>query len=308
MLPILTKRIKISYIDRRLKRKEKENMDHIIDIEGLSYTYMKGTPYERLALKDVNLTVDSGNIVGIIGSTGSGKSTLVQHFNGLLKADSGKIIVDGIDLTQKKLDLKDLRRKIGLVFQYPEYQLFEETVEEDIAFAPRQFGFSEKEIKYSVASAMKSMHLTEEMRNRSPFSLSGGEMRRTAIAGILAMNPAVLVLDEPTAGLDPFSKKELLNIISELNREKKVTVIIVSHSMEEVVEIADKIVVMSDGKIISSGTPEEVFSDESVIKTARLLLPECTELMIELKEAGLPVKHNLCKVDDCIREIAKLFS
>ena len=282
-------------------------MDHIIDIEGLSYTYMKGTPYERLALKDVNITVDSGDIVGIIGSTGSGKSTLVQHFNGLLKADSGRIVVDGIDLTQKKLDLKDLRRKIGLVFQYPEYQLFEETVEEDISFAPRQFGFSEEEIKKSVASAMKSMHLTEDMRYRSPFSLSGGEMRRTAIAGVLAMNPSVLVLDEPTAGLDPFSKKELLNIISELNREKKVTVIIVSHSMEEVVEIADKIVVMSSGKIISSGTPEEVFSDESVIKTARLLLPECTELMIELKESGLPVKYNLCKVEDCIREIAKLF-
>ncbi len=283
-------------------------MNHIIDIEGLSFTYMKGTPYERLALKDVNLTVASGDIVGIIGSTGSGKSTLVQHFNGLLKADSGKIVVDGIDLTQKKLDLKGLRKKVGLVFQYPEYQLFEETVEDDIAFGPRQFGFSEEEIKIGIDSAMNSMHLSENMKKRSPFSLSGGEMRRTAIAGVLAMSPSVLVLDEPTAGLDPFSKKELLNIISELNREKKVTVIVVSHSMEEVVEIANKIVVMSEGKIISSGSPEEVFSDESVIKTARLLLPECTELMIELKEAGLPVKYNLCKVEDCIKEIAKIFS
>jgi ATP-binding cassette subfamily B protein len=271
----------------------------VLKFNNVSFTY----PGSNVpAISNISFETKPGKTVAIIGSTGSGKSTLVQHFNGLLKADSGKIVVDGIDLTQKKLDLKDLRRKIGLVFQYPEYQLFEETVEEDISFAPRQFGFSEDEIKNAISSAMKSMHLTEDMRKRSPFSLSGGEMRRTAIAGILAMNPSVLVLDEPTAGLDPEGVDKVLNILNDLNKEG-ISIIISSHDIEMVSQFAEKIFILYNGEIIDSGDKQKIFSNKELSKKAHLKAPVTTEILYKLKENGLDVDCEKITVDETVEEI-----
>ncbi len=278
-----------------------------IDVSSLSYTYMKGTPYETKALNRVDFTANKGEIVGIIGPTGCGKSTLIQHFNGLLRPESGKVIVDGLDLNVSEVNLRDLRKKVGLVFQYPEYQLFEETVAADIAFGPRQIGFAEDEIGIRVKESMSLMGLDPSMADRSPFSLSGGEMRRVAIAGVLAMKPKALVLDEPVAGLDPLTRKKMLDMIVNLNRKEKITVILVSHSMDEIVEIASKIVVMNEGMVIASGNAGEVFSNSKVIDSARLLLPQCTELMVRLSELGLPVRHDLYTIEACTDEISSLF-
>ena len=280
----------------------------IIEINNLSYIYMKGTPYESQALKNVSLSVEKGEVLAIIGPTGCGKSTLVKHLNGLIKPEPGTVIVDGSDIGEKGVSLKDLRRRVGLVFQYPEYQLFEETVAGDIAFGPEKFGFSEDEVKSAVREAMEEMGLDASMSKRSPFSLSGGEMRRVAIAGVIASRPSVLVLDEPSAGLDPVSAERLTDMIINLNRKKSVTVVIVSHSMDEVIKIADRIALMNEGSIIASGTPEDVFSSEEVFDKMRLFLPQSCSLLVALKERGLPVRTNICDSDGCVQEILAVLS
>lgn len=278
----------------------------LIEVSSLSYTYMKSTPYETRALRNVSLSVERGEVLAIIGSTGCGKSTLVRHLNGIIRPESGRVVVDGMNVSDRSLNLRDLRRRIGLVFQYPEYQLFEETVAADIAFAPRQFGFSEEETKKAVASAMDAMGLDRSMASRSPFSLSGGEMRRVAIAGVIAIRPSILVLDEPSAGLDPASAESLMELILSLNRRDGVTVIMVSHSMDEAVRTASRIAVMHEGSVIASGNPSEVFSSGEVISKARLLLPQCTELMVCLGERGVPVRTNVYDMEECAREIASV--
>lgn len=283
-------------------------MKDFIVAEDLCYVYMPDTPYESRALADVSLSIEKGSFVGIVGSTGSGKSTLIQHFNGLLRPTSGKVVVDGLDLSDRKLDLKQLRSRVGLVFQYPEYQLFEETVEADIAFGPVRIGFPPQRVGPAVKKAMAFMDLDyEAFRLRSPFSLSGGEMRRVAIAGILAMEPSVLILDEPTAGLDPRSRQSLLKKLKELNEKDGVTVIMVSHSMDEIVEMADRLMVMSAGKVVASGTVEEVFQDPGLLLSASLTLPQCTRLLVELKDRGFDVPVDRFRIEDCAGALKELF-
>lgn len=284
------------------------NLEDIIKVESLSYTYMPGTPYETKALNDVSFSVKKGEIVGIIGQTGCGKSTLVQHLNGLIRPTSGKVIADGLDLSDKTINLKELRCKIGLVFQYPEYQLFEETVLEDTAFGPRKANFPEEEVIKSVKSSLELLGFNfEAIKNRSPFSLSGGEMRRVAIAGILAMKPSVLILDEPTAGLDPNTKETLLSKLSYLNSQG-ITIILVSHSMDEVVEIADRLIVMNNGSIVAIGTEKEIFSNSNVLELPSLMLPQCTKLLVNLKESGINVNTNFFKAEETALEIKRVFS
>ncbi len=282
-------------------------MTDLITVESLSYTYMQGTPYESAAIKDINLSVKKGEILGIIGHTGCGKSTLIQHFNGLLRPVSGKVIVDGLDLSDKSLNLKQLRCKVGLVFQYPEYQLFEETVFADVAYGPGKLGFSESEVFSSVKESLTLLGFNfEQVKNRSPFSLSGGEMRRVAIAGILAMKPSVLILDEPTAGLDPVTREVLLSKLLFLNKQG-VTVIIVSHSMDEIARIADRIAVMFDGTVLAVGTAGEVFSNNEVIEKAGLILPQCTKLLIKLRELGMDINTGYFSVESTATEITHAF-
>ena len=283
------------------------NSENIITVDSLSYTYMQGTPYETQALKNVSFSIKKGEIIGIIGKTGCGKSTLVQHLNGLIRPMSGQVTADGLELSDKKINLKKLRCKVGLVFQYPEYQLFEETVFEDAAFGPRKANFSEEDVFTSVKSSLELMGFNfEAIKNRSPFSLSGGEMRRVAIAGILAMKPSVLILDEPTAGLDPNTKEILLSKLSYLNSQG-VTIIMVSHSMDEVVEIADRLIVMNDGNIVAIGGKKEIFSDSNVLDISSLMLPQCTKLLLVLKEAGVDVGTDFFKTEETAKEIKRAF-
>ncbi len=227
-----------------------------IKIEHLTHIYMKGSPFEKKALNDISITIEEGQFVALIGHTGSGKSTLIQHVNGLLKPDSGKIIVDGVDITDKNTNLSFIRKKVGLVFQYPEYQLFEETIEKDIAFGPRNLGLSDDDINKRVKRAMNMVGLEyDKYKDKSPFEISGGQKRRVAIAGVVAMEPKVLILDEPTAGLDPKGRDEILGKIKDLHKEYNMTIILVSHSMEDVAKLADRILVMDSGKCILDGTP-----------------------------------------------------
>lgn len=266
----------------------------IIRTENLCYTYSEGGPFEKAALYDISIAVDKGEFIGIIGHTGSGKSTLVQHFNGLLQPVSGKIFVDGIDLTDKKTDLKAIRTKVGLVFQYPEHQLFEETVRRDIAFAPHNMGLSEDEINERVMRVAKLVGLSEDILEKSPFELSGGQKRRAAIAGVLAMNPEVLVLDEPTAGLDPRGREEILLQIKRLHSETGITVILVSHGMEDIAKTARRIYVMNKGRISMQGTPLEIYSRYEQLEEMGLSAPQVTKLM-----------KRLCGVDVCTVSQAK---
>ncbi|MFS8514859.1 MAG: energy-coupling factor transporter ATPase, partial [Planifilum fulgidum] len=246
-------------------------MGNIIEVKDLSYTYMEKTPLEHQALSGVDLTVEKGECVAIIGHTGSGKSTLIQHFNGLLRPRRGKVVVDGRDLSDPKLDLKDLRRKVGLVFQNPEDQLFEKLVGDDIAFGPLKMGLPLKKVRDRVRWAMEMAGLSfEAMKDRPTYALSGGQKRKVALAGVLALRPKVLVLDEPTAGLDPRSRKELLGRIEGFNRREKMTVIFVSHNMEEVACLADRIFVMAAGQIVAQGTPREIFGSREVLLQHRI--------------------------------------
>lgn len=277
-----------------------------IKVENLTYVYMRGTPFESRALDDVSFGIEDGEFIGLIGHTGSGKSTLVQHLNGLLKPYSGKIYVDEIDLSQKGTNLKQVRQKVGLVFQYPEHQLFEETIYKDIAFGPKNLGLSETEIDKRVRSAMEMVGLNfEEGKDKSPFDVSGGQRRRVAIAGVLAMEPKVLILDEPTAGLDPRGRDAILNEIKRLHDEYGKTIILVSHSMEDVAKLADRIIVMSNGKCILSGTPREIFKEADTLINIGLGIPQVTALVRKLKQKGLNIREDILTIDEAKQELKK---
>lgn len=259
----------------------------IITCENLTYVYGEGTPFCKTALDNVNLDIEEGELVGIIGHTGSGKSTLIQHFNGLLKATSGRVLVDGEELFADKARLRDIRFKVGLVFQYPEYQLFEETVYKDIAFGPKNMGLSDDDIDKRVRETMRLVGLKPEVMNKSPFELSGGQKRRVAIAGVMAMAPKVLILDEPTAGLDPRGRDRILGLIKDYHREMKSTVMLVSHSMEDVAKTVGKILVMNDSKVFMYDTPERVFARAGELDKMGLTVPQITRVFERLKQAGI---------------------
>lgn len=262
---------------------------------------------EKTALNDVSLTIEAGEFVGLIGPTGSGKSTLVQHFNGLLLPTKGKVFVDGIDLAKKGTELRGIRQKVGMVFQYPEHQLFGETVLEDVGFGPRNGGLSEEQIAERVQEALRYVGLDfDALKDRSPFELSGGQKRRVAIAGVLAMRPSVLILDEPTAGLDPKGREEILNQVKLLQQQRGITVVLVSHSMEDVARLVERIIVMEQGRIALDGTPTEVFRRADQLKDMGLGVPQITELMKELKGRGLAVNTDIFRVEDAESEIIRV--
>ena len=270
-----------------------------IVIEHLNYVYMQGGPYETKALDDVSLTIHDGEFIGLIGHTGSGKSTLVQHLNGLILPTSGKITVDGMDLAEKGTDRRAIRRRVGLVFQYPENQLFEETVAKDIAFGPKNLGLGEEEIDRRVRTAMRRVALDyDKLAQRSVFELSGGQMRRVAIAGVLAMEPQTLVLDEPCAGLDPRGREEILGLISDLHRESGATIVMVSHSMDDVAALAERVIVMNHGKVAMDGTPREIFSRGEELRAIGLDVPQAVELAQKLREKGFDVPEGIYKIEE----------
>lgn len=278
-----------------------------IIIDNITHTYMEGTPFEKKAIDNVSITINDGEFVGLIGHTGSGKSTLIQHINGLLKPDTGRIIIDGADITDKNTKMNAIRKKVGLVFQYPEYQLFEETVEKDIAFGPKNLGLSDTEINSRIRRAMSIVGLDyEAYKDKSPFELSGGQKRRVAIAGVVAMEPKVLILDEPTAGLDPRGRDEILMQIKALHSEYKITIIIVSHSMEDVAKLASRIIVMNQGRCILDGTPEYVFSKVDTLESIGLAVPQVTYLARELKKRGIDIPQNIFTLEQAKKEILKL--
>lgn len=278
-----------------------------IKIENLTHVYMPKTPFETIALDDINLELEEGKFYALIGHTGSGKSTLIQHLNGLLKPTSGKIFVDGTDITDKSTVMSEIRKKVGLVFQYPEYQLFEETIEKDIAFGPRNLGLDEEEVLRRVKRAMEMVGLEyEKYKDLSPFEISGGQKRRVAIAGVVAMEPKVLILDEPIAGLDPRGRDAILKQLKKLHEEYKHTVILVTHSMEDVAEIADEVIVMSGAKVLIKATPREVFTNISMLEEVGLGAPQITYLMRALKERGLSVREDIFTVKEAKQEIQRV--
>ncbi len=278
----------------------------MIKLIDVSYTYMQGGPFEKTAVKNINLTINDGEFIGLMGHTGSGKSTLIQMMNGLLKPTSGKIEVDGEALFSKEVKMRNLRFKVGLVMQYPEYQLFEETIEKEIAYGPSNMGLSKEEISERVLYAADLVGIKREMLDKSPFELSGGQKRRVAIAGILAMQPTTLILDEPTAGLDPKGRDEILFKIKDLQRRMGITVIFVSHSMEDIASMADKIIVMNKGQIALCGTPREIFSKDQELSEMGLDLPQVTKICNGLNDAGYPIKRGIYTIHEATQEIKKL--
>lgn len=275
-----------------------------IVLKNVTYTYMPKTPFERTAISEINFEIERGEFVAIIGHTGSGKSTLVQHLNGILKPTSGSVTVDGVDLHDKKSAAKTARSKVGMVFQYPEHQLFEETIYEDIAFGPKNLGLSEDEIDTRVKRAMNFVGLDfEQYATRSPFQLSGGQMRRVAIAGVIALEPEYLILDEPSAGLDPRGRDEIFNEIIQLYQSSGITVILVSHNMEDVAKMATRLIVMNGGKVSLDGTPLEVFSNPEKLREAGVDVPPVTALLRKLKERGLSVDDKLLAIDEAVATI-----
>ena len=278
-----------------------------IKIENLTYVYMTKTPFEKKALDNVSLEIEDGEFLAVIGHTGSGKSTLIQHLNGLLKPASGKIYVDGTDITDKDTKLVDIRKKVGLVFQYPEYQLFEETIAKDIAYGPTNLGLNEDEILRRVKKSMEMVGLDyDEYKDISPFELSGGQKRRVAIAGVIAMEPNVLILDEPTAGLDPAGRDDILEQIKFLHEKYNMTIILVSHSMEDVGKLAEKIIVMNDGHIELQGKPKEVFKEIDTLEKIGLAVPQVTYLMRELKKKGFNVSEDIFTVEKAKSELLNI--
>lgn len=264
-------------------------MKPILQIEHLTHTYSAGTPFQRSAVDDMNLSMMDGEFLGIIGHTGSGKSTLIQHLNGLLKPTSGRILLQGKDIWADPKKIRDVRFQVGLVFQYPEYQLFEETVYKDIAFGPKNMGLDEADIDRRVRDAAAFVGLTEAMLDKSPFELSGGQKRRVAIAGVIAMEPKVLVLDEPTAGLDPRGRDDILARIQDYHRAKNASVVLVSHSMEEIARNVDRIVVLSDSHVFMEGAPRQVFARADELEQVGLDIPQVTKVALALRRRGLPV-------------------
>ena len=279
----------------------------VIRTEHLSHVYSEGTPFVKMAIQDVNLSIEEGEMVGVIGHTGSGKSTLIQHLNGLLKPTSGKIYIDGEDMWADKAKLREIRFKVGLVFQYPEYQLFEETVYRDIAFGPKNMGLSEEEVDKRARQAAAFVNVTEEMMNKSPFELSGGQKRRVAIAGVLAMNPKVLILDEPTAGLDPKGRDRILGQIQEYQQDQKNTVLIVSHSMEDVAKFAKKVLVMNQSKVFMYDDTEKVFEHASEIEQMGLAVPQVTKIFMRLADMGYPVDPHTYTIQAAKQQVLRLF-
>ncbi|SDM68461.1 energy-coupling factor transporter ATPase [Acetanaerobacterium elongatum] len=278
----------------------------VIRTVGLTHVYNQGSPFEKAAVNDINIEIEKGDFIGVIGHTGSGKSTLIQHFNGLLKPTSGKIFIDEEDLWADKARLRQCRFKVGLVFQYPEYQLFEETVAKDIAFGPRNMGLSEEEIKQRVAEAAEFVGLKEKHLERSPFDLSGGQKRRAAIAGVIAMRPEVLILDEPTAGLDPKGREKILTQIRNYHKVTGNTVLLVSHSMEDIARYADKVLVLADAQIKFFDTVDNVFSHAQELTGLGLEVPQITKVFLGLAERGYPVRRNIYTVEDGKNEILRL--
>ena len=278
-----------------------------IKAEHLTYIYNKGMAYETAALSDVSFTIEKGEFTGIIGHTGSGKSTLIQQLNGILKPDSGSILIDGVDITQKDVKLSEIRKQVGLVFQYPEYQLFEETVSLDIAFGPSNLGLTKEEAELRVREAMELVGLSyEQLKDRSPFELSGGQKRRAAIAGVLAMKPKVLILDEPTAGLDPKAHDDIIRMLEEIHRHEKNNIILVSHNMSDVAEAADRIIVMDRGQIAVMGTPAEVYRNAALIESIGLELPPAMLFMRQLEKRGIQTQEAVLTMDHAVDELCKL--
>lgn len=278
-----------------------------IECEDLSHVYLQGTPLETVALSDVTLAIDEGDVVGIIGPTGSGKSTLVQHFNGLLKPTSGSVCVGGVDLAAKTTDLKAIREQVGLLFQFPEYQLFEETVAADVGFGPRNLGLDAAEVEARVEDALRLVGLDPALYGkRSPFSLSGGEMRYVAIAGVLAMRPKVLILDEPAAGLDPRGKDHVLRQIRTMQQERGLTVILITHSMDEAAQMANRLVVLHRGRIFLDGPVRDVFDQAADLRAIGLDLPAVPQLMRRLRARGFDVRADALTVDEAQEEIVRV--
>ena len=278
-----------------------------IQVEHLTHTYMTDSPFAATALEDVSLTIEDGELIGLLGHTGSGKTTLVQHLNGLLKPTSGKVVVDGLDITEKDVSLLEVRRRVGLVFQYPEYQLFEETVAKDVAFGPKNLGLSEQEMDERVRYALQEVGLVyDEIAERSPFELSGGQMRRVAIAGVLAMRPKTLILDEPTAGLDPAGRRSILGMIRELHAAGGLTVVMVSHNMDDISSLATRLVVMSRGRMVLTGTPREVFQHRELLSSIGLGIPQAAELTQQLIAEGYPLPADLYTPAEVAEALLKL--
>jgi energy-coupling factor transport system ATP-binding protein len=285
---------------------EEISLKPIIRVENLTHTYGENTPFCRSAVKDVNMEIYQGEFLGVIGHTGSGKSTLIQHLNGLLKPTGGRILLGDRDIWAEPKKIRDVRFRVGLVFQYPEYQLFEETAYKDIAFGPKNMGLDEKEIDRRVRAAAAFAGLEEELLEKSPFDLSGGQKRRVAIAGVIAMEPEVLILDEPSAGLDPAGRRSLLENIRAYHKEKGTTVVMVSHSMDEVAENVDRIVVLADAGVVMSGTPHEVFSRAQELIDVGLNVPQVTQVAMELVKRGVPVDPAVYTVADLRAALAAL--
>ena len=281
-------------------------MSKVLELKNLSYVYGTGTPFEKTAVNNLSLSIEKGEFIGIMGHTGSGKSTLVQMLNGLMKPTSGQVLLDGEDIWANPKDIRKIRFKVGMVFQYPEYQLFEETVAKDIACGPTNMGKSGAELEKAVNDAARFTGLKDELLEKSPFDLSGGEKRRAAIAGVIAMNPEVLVLDEPTAGLDPMGRDVLLSQIVQYHKERKNTVILVSHSMEDIARVADKIIVMNKSNLVMFDKTKEVFSKGRELEKIGLRVPQITKIMLELREKGFNVPEGILTVDEAMDCISSL--
>ena len=279
-----------------------------IEVSHLTHCYSEGSVLRTVALDDVSFRVEDGEFVGVIGHTGSGKSTLVQHLNGLLKPTSGRVLIDGEDLNGEHVNRRALRQRIGLVFQYPEYQLFEETVAKDIAFGPKNQGLSAEEIDGRVRYAMDCVHLDyDKYAGRSPFELSGGQMRRVAIAGVLAMKPSVLILDEPTAGLDPRGRDKILTMLEELHARESTTILMVSHSMDDMARLASRLIVMSEGKIVAEGTPREIFAREGMMTSIGLDVPDAARLCALLRSKGYDLPADLYRPEELKEQLLRLW-
>lgn len=279
----------------------------ILKTEELTYQYSIGTPFEKTAVDHVSLEIEEGAFVGIIGHTGSGKSTLIQHFNGLIRPTSGQVYLDGQDIWADKANIRQVRFQVGLVFQYPEYQIFEDTVYKDIAFGPKNMGLSESEIKERVEETAALVGLTEEQLKQSPFDLSGGQKRRVAIAGVMALRPKVLILDEPTAGLDPKGREDILREIRRYHKETGRTVLLVSHSMEDMANCAEKILVMNAGTVFCYDTVENVFRQAKALQKIGLAVPQITRVCMQLREKGIPIRDDIYTVEAAYQQILQLY-
>ena len=277
-----------------------------IQVKNLKHIYEKGMPTESIALENISFSVEDGEFLGIIGHTGSGKSTLLQHLNGLLKPSEGTIVIGGIDITADGVSMVEIRKKIGLVFQYPEYQLFEETVAKDVAFGPKNLGLPEEEIEERVKEAIELVGLDyENIKDRSPFELSGGQKRRVAIAGVVAMRPEVLILDEPTAGLDPKAHKDVLDMVEEVHAKTGNITMLVSHNMADIARLSDKVLVIDNGHLVTMGTPKEVFSHRDELSKVGLDLPPITNLTEMLRTRGMDIEETILTVDEAAKQIAQ---